>query len=95
MSNLKFTAEQEEAIHNEGWLKQLACTYIGDYHVTTCYRQSSGLYDLGWYYETFVWANATQESKRELVHQSDDGHFATCQKIIEQGDFWNRENYDE
>ena len=90
---LRFASEREDkirenarnGIHSSG---QVACTYIGQYHVTTIYRESSAMTG-GWYYETFVWSGSRDE--RELEHQSERGHVATCQKIIEHGDFWNRE----
>lgn len=88
---MEFSRRQEIDIERSGMEKQVCCTYVSDYHVTTCYRKSSVWGDDSYYYETFVWLTHGADGKRELVHHAELRHFDTCEKILQEGDFWNKQ----
>lgn len=88
---MNFSRTQEIEIEQAGMDRQVCCTYVGDYHVTTCYRKSSVWGDDSYYYETFVWLNGGQDKQRKLAHHSGLGHVETCEKVLQEGEFWNNQ----
>ena len=93
---MEFSREQEEEIRRSNSGKQLACTYLPNgYHVTTCYRDSGLPIHDRWFYETFVWYQAPSTRGRKLVHQSEYGHSDVCERIIQEGAFWEKQESDD
>ena len=78
---MRFLPEQEREIRKSGRSKQLACTYVGDHHVTTAYRESP-MADPSppWYYETIIWKN--DEDDRHIIDMGSYGHVEGCLKVL-------------